>query len=132
MRFSMLKKGYYYLFYKLYMLMWNQEIKWLPEGRAYVLLLIIGSLVFDSIISLTAILINQKELLIANARMFYTTFYIIFAIYNYIVFLHNDKWKKIIRSFSDMDKSKNIVGTLIIYIMLFIIIITWLYSIYLW
>lgn len=128
----MLKKGYYYLFYKLYMMLNSGEIKWMTEGRTYAILLIIGSLSFHSLTSYIAILINQKELLILNARIFYTVFFILYAIFNYILFLHNENWKKIIKSFSNMDKRKNLAGTIIVYSILFMIAIAWLYSMHLW
>lgn len=128
----MLKKGYCYLFYKLYILFDNEQFKWLPEIRTYILLLVIESLVFDTIISCILLLIDQKEFLSANARLIYTLFFIFLAIYNYSIFLYNDKWKKIIKSFANLGKKRDRIGTLIVYSILFIISISWLYSVYLW
>lgn len=114
------------------MLFGNEQIKWIPEGRAYILLLIIGSLAFDTVISRITMFVNQKELLIANVRIFYTVFFILFAILNYVIFLHNDRWKKIIKSFSNLEKRKNQIGTVVVYLILLMIVLSWLYSMYLW
>lgn len=127
-----LKKGYHYLFYKLYMMFNSGEIKGMPEGRTYAALLIIGALVFDTIVSFVAILTDKREFLVENANLFYNIFFIFFAIFNYIVFLYNNRWKKVIKSFSNIEKRKNRYGTIIIYSILLIIVIVWLYSMYIW
>jgi SNF family Na+-dependent transporter len=108
------------------------EIKWMPEGRTYAALLIIGALVFDTIVSFVAILTDKREFLVENANLFYNIFFIFFAIFNYIVFLYNNRWKKVIKSFSNIEKRKNRYGTIIIYSILLIIVIVWLYSMYIW
>lgn len=128
----MLKKGYYYLFYKLYMMLNSGEIKWMTEGRTYATLLIIGSLIFDTTISFIVILTNNKVFLIENAKLLYTIFFVFFAFFNYVTFLYHDRWKKVIKSFSNIEKRKNRYGTIIICFLLLIVVIAWLYSMFLW
>lgn len=128
----MLKKRYFYFYYKLYRLFDNENVKWCPEARAFALLLLAGALAFQAVTSCIAIQLGMKQWLTENAKEFYTVFFIIFAVYNYIVFLHKDRWKAIVKSFLHEDRKTNIIGAIIVYFILLTIAAVWVYFVFAW
>ncbi|THV62928.1 hypothetical protein [Chryseobacterium candidae] len=125
----LIKKAYYYLFYKFYKMSASAPSKWWSEGKAS---MAIGVLEIWTIIS---ILIYYKILIDPSSNIMGTTiiwFIIIIAITiaDYYIFHHKNKWKNIISEFDKLPRKKNILGSWIVFGLVLLITGNFIFSFY--
>ncbi|GAA5102635.1 hypothetical protein GCM10023210_43830 [Chryseobacterium ginsengisoli] len=130
----MIKKAYYYLFYKIY-----KSIEYTSEefGGAFLTDfktgLVIGALeiwLLFSIGNYYSIITKKNAELSLTMPIVYIPL-VILLILNYFSFIHNDIWKEYNRKFDQLPKKKNIIGTWIVVGVIVFIIANLIYSFYL-
>lgn len=126
-----IKKGYYYLFYKLYKFSEAAPSKWWSEWKA--------SLVIDVLIYLLLLsaggyysIITKKDMLpIANPK--FVIFLIVIGVVsiNYFIFNYQDKWRIYVAEFDRWGKLKNRLGGLIVLLIIFLVVANLIFMFYL-
>lgn len=126
----MVKKTYYFSFYKLNKSFEASPYKFLSEWKA--------SLVMDVLVSFIIITIGliyavatKKGFIIFQSNLYTWVMIIIIGVSNYYVFNHADKWKKIVAEFNHLPKDKNRIGGIIFWSIFFLIIISMIFMFYL-
>ena len=128
----MIRKLYYYFFYKLYALFELKEFNKMREWRVYGLILVLNSLAFFSVYMVIAIMSNNIKVFTENIRFVFTIFFIFCSIYNYIIFMYDDKWKKVILQYKNLSSKRDMIGSIIVYSIVILIVVLWICIIYLW
>jgi hypothetical protein len=126
-----LKKGYYYLFYKLYKSFEAAPSKWLSEWKA--------SFCMDALIIFILLtiggyysIITKKEMITTdNPEIVIWVLGLSVAFINYLFFNHRNKWKLIIEEFDRLPKKKNRIGTLLVWLIIFLIFANLIFMYYL-
>ena len=75
------------------------------EWKAASLLVLMSYSILYSLILYYTIFVNRYSSLGSNL-------YLIFSILNYLIFLHKNRWKKIVENFNNIPKNKNRIGTI--------------------
>ena len=126
-----IKKAYYYLFYKLYRFYESSPSVWWSEWKALLTILIL-EIWFLMSFGIYYQVITKKDLLPDNIFKYLGIALIIFlGIINYYVFDYNDRWKRYVSEFNKWPRNKNRIGTFIVWLFILIIIGNLIYSYYL-
>lgn len=125
-----IKKGYYYLFYKLYKFSEAAPSKWLSDWKASLTIDILILFVFSSILNYYKAFINPTSH-IGEGNLLFVAITII-SVLNYFIFQHQDQWKEIVHEFDKLPKQKNKIGSWLIFSIVFIIVSNFLLSFYLY
>lgn len=123
------KKGYYYLFYKLYKFSEAAPSKWLSDWKASLTIDILILFVFSSILNYYKAFINPTSH-IGEGNLLFVTITII-SVLNYFIFHHQDQWKEFVHEFDKLPKQKNKIGSWLIFSIVFIIVSNFLLSFFL-
>ncbi|KPE48943.1 hypothetical protein [Chryseobacterium indologenes] len=131
---KLLKKKYYYLFYKIYRFIESISEsnggKFWSDWKAS---LVLDCLIYFLLISLFIyynIFINPyANLDESNIDIFVVV--VIVALFNYFVFHHRDQWKKIVVEYDKLAKKKNKIGSWIVIGVITMIIVNLIYAFYL-
>lgn len=119
----MLRKAYYYLFYKLYKFYENGPSAWLSDWKASFSIDVLIVFILLTIGGYYSI-ITKKEMLPAdNAKFIIWVVGLSIALINYLIFNYHDRWKKIIDDFDNLPRKKNKIGTWIIWGVIFFVFI---------
>lgn len=124
-------KTYKYLFYKLYISLekYSSPRFW-SEWKAGSLLVLLLYSIFHS-------LILYYEIFIDKYSNFGTNYFVLFiflalvSIINYNMFIKNDKWREIVKTFNQIPKKKNRIGGLICILFCMGCIVNFIYAFYL-
>lgn len=123
------KKGYYYLFYKLYKFSEAAPSKWLSDWKASLTIDILILFVFSSILNYYKTFINPTSQ-IGEGNLLFIVITII-SVLNYFIFHHQNQWKEFVQEFDKLPKQKNKIGSWLILSFVIIIITNFLLSFYL-
>lgn len=130
----MIKKAYYYFFYKIY-----KSIEYTSEElggafwtdfKAGLAIAALEIWLLLSIGNYFSVVTKKNEELSITMPVVYIPVLILFIL-NYFSFMHNDKWKEYNRKFDQLPKSTNIIGTWIVVGIIVFIIGNLIYSFYL-
>ena len=125
-----MKRAYHYLFYKLYKFSEAAPSRWMSDWKAElaidVLELFLVFTVFDFYTIYTKKIVNLE-----NTGLCALLYISIIALPNYFIFHHKDQWKHYVQEFDKWPKSKNRIGTLIVWSIIILIITTFFISLYL-
>jgi hypothetical protein len=114
-----MKKAYYYLFYKLYK--WIGENNWWTDWKAtlsvdvLIYVIVISSFVYYKIYFNRFIQLSEN-----NADIIILV--ILVSVPNYFIFQHRDQWKDIVKEFDKLPKRKNKTGGWIVFGVVLLII----------
>lgn len=126
----MLKRAYYYVFYKLYKMSEAAPSKWLSDWKAS---LAIDVLLFFFLFSVTIyykIFVNRYFSL--DNKFGVGIIYVLFIVIpNYFIFHHKDQWKDIVAEFDQLPKKKNLIGSWIVFGVVLLVIANLIFSFYL-
>lgn len=126
----MIKKAYYYLFYKLFKFSEAAPNRWLSDWKAELVIDLLEGLSIFSLIIYYTIYVNRYFQIPEN--------YILIGLYvlgialpNYFIFHHRDQWKKIVHKFDKLPKQKNKIGSVIVLLIVIAVITNLIFSFYL-
>ncbi len=125
-----IKKGYYYLFYKLYKFWETAPAKFWSDFKAGVSIIALELWLLFLIFNIRSLIMNQKLEFEISHPVIIVPFLII-IIGNYILFVHTDKWKEYNAKFEQLPKKKNMIGGIIVWIIIILIIVSYWGSAYL-
>ncbi len=122
-----MKKAYYYLFYKLYK--WIGEDNWWTEWKAS---LSISVLVFYSVFSLLVYytIFIDRYFQLGDNKLVVFFFILSIPVPNYFIFNHSDQWKDIVNEFDKLPKRKNKIGGWIVFGVVLLIIANLFFAFY--
>ncbi|MCF8408900.1 MAG: hypothetical protein K9G36_08005 [Crocinitomicaceae bacterium] len=122
-----MKKAYYYLFYKLYK--WIGEDNWWTEWKA---LLFISALVFYTVFSLLVYytIFIDRYFQLGDNKLVVFFFILSIPVPNYFIFNHSDQWKDIVKEFDKLPKRKNKIGGWIVFGVVLLIIANLFFAFY--
>lgn len=125
-----LKKGYHYLFYKIYKFSEAAPSKWLSDWKASLTLDIIVVLLFTSLLNYYKVFVNPKSHLGEDYLLLIVLATI--NIINYMVFHNKDKWKAYVYEFDKLPEKTNNIGSWVVLITVTIIVTNFILSFYLY
>ena len=125
-----LKKGYHYLFYKIYKFSEAAPSKWSSDWKASLTLDIIVVLLFTSLLNYYKVFVNPKSHLGEDYLLLIVL--AIINIVNYLVFHDKDKWKTYVYEFDKLPQKINIIGSWVVLITVIIIVGNFIFSFYLY
>lgn len=124
-----IERAYYYLFYKLYKFWeWISYPKFWSDFKAIVSITALEMWLIGGLINYYRIYIDHE---MTFSKNFYIGMAIFFAVLNYIIFIHTDKWKDYNAEFDQLPRKKNIIGGIIVWIIIISIIFGFFRSAYL-
>ena len=112
---------YKYIYYKIYRSMERMGV-W-PEVRAYFLLLMLNAALILLVINYYTI-VTGKRISLPDGNTWIYILSLFLAFLNYVLILHNEKWRLIIYEFNKLPKKKNKIGTLVVWCVILIITFT--------
>ena len=126
----MVKKAYYYLFYKLYKFSEAAPSKWLSDWKAELLVDVLIFFILCSSLIYYKFFFNRHIHFSENNVDVWITI-IIIGLPNYFIFHYQDQWKKIVHEFDKLPKRKNRIGGWIIFLLVLTIIANFIFALYL-
>lgn len=126
-----MKKGYYYIFYKLYKFWEYVSIpKFLSDLKAGICIASLEAMFFFSfIVYYTVITKNSITLSFKKPIIYIPTILIILL--NYFSFVHTNQWKTYNREFDKLSKDRNRLGSWIVFGVILLIIANIVFAFYL-
>lgn len=125
----LLKKAYYYFYYKLYKST-NSNSIFSREFRAGLYLIVLFIVLGLSGLYIYGTFINEG-FEIGNEKLCVILYVSAICIPNYFIFIYKDQWKDIVNEFDKLPKRTNQIGSLIIWSIVALIIASFIFSIYL-
>jgi hypothetical protein len=122
-----IQKGYYYLFYKLYK--WIGEDNWWTDWKAALSIDVLWIFFGISLVVYYTILID-RYLQIGNGYLLLTGYVLLIALPNYFIFHHRDQWKDIVKEFDKLPERKNKIGGWIVFGVVLLIISNMVFAFY--
>jgi uncharacterized protein YjeT (DUF2065 family) len=126
----MIKRAYYYLFYKFYKMSEAAPSKWWSEWKASLALDTLIAFFVFSLITYFEILINPN-IDIGGSKKTIIAMGIMILIPNYFIFHHRDQWKEIVAEFDQLPKRTNRIGSWIVFGIVLLVIGNLIFSFYL-
>lgn len=123
-----MKKGYYYLFYKLYKHYERGPSVWMSDWKASFSLDVLFYSIIFSAIFYYKILFN-RNLHISENNIYAIILVIMVGGSNYFIFHHKDQWKHYVHEFDKWPKDKNRKASLIAWSAIILIIANFIFSI---
>lgn len=126
----MIKRAYYYLFYKFYKFSEAAPSRWLSDWKAE---LAIDGLLFFLFFSLMIYynLFIDRFFKIPKTFVLVGIYFLFIGVPNYFIFHHRNQWKKIVDEFDELPKRKNLIGGWIVLLVVIFIITNLIFSLYL-
>lgn len=121
------KKAYCYVYYKLYK--WIGDDNFLADWKAELALDVLGIfLVISGIIYYT--IFYDQYFQLGSGYHFLIGYVFFIAFPNYLIFHHNNQWRKIVNEFDKIPEKKNFVGGIIVLFFTLIIVGNMIYAYY--
>jgi hypothetical protein len=122
-----MKKAYYYLFYKLYK--WIGEDNWGTDWKATLIIDILIYFIITASFIYYKIYFNRFiHLSENNADIIILV--ILVSVPNHFIFNHSDQWKDIVNEFDKLPKRKNKIGGWIVFGVVLLIITNLVFAFY--
>lgn len=121
------KRAYYYLFYKLYK--WIGNDNWLVDWKAELSLDVLWIFLSISIIIYYTIFFD-RFFQIGNGFYFLSGYLFLIALPNYFIFHHKNQWEEIVNEFDQLPKKKNILGGFIVLFFVLLIVSNMVFAFY--
>lgn len=126
----MIKKAYYFSFYKLYKSFEASPSKFWSEWKASLVMdVLVGCIIIT--IGLIYTVVTKKDFIIFESNVYTWIMIITIGASNYFIFNHANKWKEIVASFNHLSKNKNRIGGIIFLGIFFLIIASVIFMFYL-
>lgn len=125
-----IKELYYYLYYKIYKaILYTSEPfgEFMTDFKTSVVIIVLEIWFFASTFNYYNYITHTNAL----PKSIYISIVIFFSILNYIIFSHNDNWKKYYKEFDKLPKKINRKGSWIVFGIILIIIANLIFSFYL-
>lgn len=106
-----IKKGYFYFFYRLYIFFDASALKWWSDWKASVSITMLEIYFLITIQGIISIILNVDLFFEITANL---VIWIIIGTLNFIIFIHNDKWKTYIEEWEHLSKRKVQIGVFIV------------------
>lgn len=126
----MLKRAYYYLFYKFYKISEAAPSRWLSEWKASLAIDVLVLFILFSGVNYYNVFID-KTLAFDNKLLFAFLYIALIAMPNYFIFNHRNKWKEIVVEFDKRPNSFNRTGSWLVTLFVIIVIANLCFSFYL-
>ena len=126
----MIKRAYYYLFYKLYKSMKASAYTWLSDLRAGIVIVILETQLLFIIGNYYSALAKKIIKITIYDPIVYLPILAIFTI-NYVMFIHTDRWKKYVVEFDKLPKRTNRIGSWIVFGLIAFVELNLFFSLYL-
>ena len=124
-----IKRAYYYLFYKLYKWYEKAPVVWWSDWKAVVSIVALEIWFLLSIGTYFSVFTKKTiELTVTHPIVFIPTVSIILV--NYLIFIHTDKWKDIVKEFDQLPKRTNKIGGWIVFGVILLIVANLIFAFY--
>ncbi len=124
-----MKRAYDYFFYSLYRFSQAAPSKWWSEGKAAFVLSSLEVYLLLSIITLTAAVL-KRDILPDNKFPLIILVVLLFYGGNYYLYIHKNKWRKIIGGFDSIPKQKKLVYDIICWLVAICILASLFFAFY--
>lgn len=121
-------KGYYYIFYKFYILFEHfEQTRWRTRSKAVMCIGLLELWLFFSLINYWNYF-SKWECPLQILLLLCLILFIILGIIHWFIFSKDDKWKNFVAEFEEWPRKKNVAGTFIVVGIIIFIIINFLIS----
>lgn len=128
---NILKRAYYYFFYKLYKFWENvSDPKFWSDWKAGVVIIALEIFLLASIFIYYKVFFN-RNIHLSESNWDIIIPMLVVVIPNYFAFVHTDRWKDYIKEFDELPKRSNKIGSWIVFSIVLLVIVNLIFSIYL-
>lgn len=126
-----IKRAYDYFFYKLYKSFEGAPSKWLSDWKASFFLMVIEIWVGLSMLNYFSVLFPRINLTDKFLTVISVSIVIVLATIKYYSFEHQDRWQSVVKTFDELPKYRNRIGTYIVWGIVLLILANLIFSFYL-
>jgi hypothetical protein len=124
-------KAYQYLFYKLYSFYETSTYsRWWSDWKSLVTIIVMEIWTFFSLAFYYQAITGKS----ANELTWFNTFIwsisIVIGVWNWYIFVYQDKWKDVVNEFDELPKKKNRIGSFIVLFVVLVSIANLVFSVY--
>lgn len=126
-----IKRAYDYFFYKLYKFFEAAPSRWWSDWKASFSMLVLEIWVLVSLIVYYAAFTKKDLLPDKVLDIVAIIFVLLLTIVKYFSFEYQDRWKFVIKTFDELPKHKNKIGTYVVWGIVLLILVNLIFSFYL-